>query len=94
MYLGGHSTDTPDNALQHALATLGQTTTELRKDFILLTKCASLSSPAALLEVHPTIPNSKALMVTLVPKFNLPKSAKPEVVSLTVQEACPPASYP
>jgi len=39
-----------------------------------------LSSPAALLEVHPTIPNSKALMVTLVPKFDLPKSAKPEAV--------------
>ena len=82
MYLGGHSTDTQDNAFnpQHALATLGQTTTELGKDFILLIKCASLSSPAAMLEVHPTIPNSKALMVTLVPKFNLPKSAKPEVV--------------
>ena len=82
LYLGGHSTDTPDDAFnpQHALATLGQTTTELGKDFILLIKCANLSSPAALLEVHPMIPNSKALMVTLVPKFNLPKSAKPEVV--------------
>ncbi len=82
LHLGGHSTDTPDDAFnpQHALATLGQTTTELGKDFILLIKCTGLSSPAALLEVHPTIPNSKALMVTLVPKFNLPKSAKPEVV--------------
>jgi len=87
---------TPDNAFnpQHALATLGQTTTELDKDFILI-KCASLSSPAALLEVHPTIPNSKALMVTLVPKFNLPKGAKPEVVFITtVQGACPPMSHP
>jgi hypothetical protein len=82
LHLGGHSTDTQDDAFnpQHALATLGQTTTELGKDFVLLIKCASLSSPAALLEVHPTIPNSKALMVTLVPKFNLPKAAKPEVV--------------
>jgi len=82
LYLGGHTTDTPDDAFnpQHALATLGQTSTELGRDFILLIKCANLSSPAALLEVHPTIPNSKALVVTLVPKFNLPQSAKPEVV--------------
>jgi len=88
--------DTPDNAFnpQHALATLGQTTTELDEDFILLIKCASLSSPAALLEVHPTIPNSKALMVTLVPKFNLPKSAKPEVVFIVDRSGSPPVSHP
>ena len=65
--LHGH----PFNA-QHALATLGRTTTELGKDFILI-KCASLSSPVAMLEVHPTIQNSKALMVTLVPP---PKKCK------------------
>ena len=80
--IGRHSTNDPDGTSnpQHALVTLSQTTTELGKDFILLIKCASLSSPAALLEVHPTIPNSNALMVTLIPKFNLPRSSRPEVV--------------
>jgi len=48
-------TDTPDNAFnpQHALATLGQTTTKLGKDFILLIKCTNLFSSTVLLEVHP-----------------------------------------
>src|ERR1700729_2996346 len=82
VHLGGHSEDTPDHAFNphHALATLGQTSTELGKDFILLIKSVNLSSPSALLETHLTIPNSKALMLTLVPKFNLPESSKPEVV--------------
>ena len=89
MCLGGHSEDTPDHAFnpQQALATLGQTSTTLDKDFILLIKCASISSPSALLEIHPTIPNSKALMVTLIPKFNLPESSKPEVVFIVDRSA-------
>ena len=85
--LGGHHRH-PDDAFnpQHTLATLGQTSTKLGKDFIPLVKCANLSSPAALLEVHPAIPNSKALMVTLIPKFNLSKSAMPEVVTVFIVE--------
>lgn len=82
MHLGGHTQNTADDAFNPrcALAILGQTSAELGKDFILLIKCVSLSLPSALLETHPTIPNSKALMLTLVPKFNLPESSKPEVV--------------
>jgi hypothetical protein len=82
MHLGGHVEDVADDAFnpKHALATLSQKSTELGADFILLVKCADLSSPRALLETHPTIPNSKALMVTLVPKFTLPSDAKPEIV--------------
>ena len=84
MHIGGHSEDTQDHRdtfnPHQALVTLNQTSTELDKDFILLIKCDSLSSPTALLETHPTIPNSKALMLTLIPKFNLPESSKPEVV--------------
>jgi hypothetical protein len=74
--------NTPEDAfnLKHALAMLGQDSTELDKDFVLLVKCANLSSPTALLETHSTIPNSKALMVTLVPKFRLPEGPKPEIV--------------
>lgn len=82
MHLGGHSEDTADDAFnpKYALANLSQVSTELGKDFVLFVKCADLSSPRAILEVHPTIPDSKALMVTLVPKFNLPPGPKPEVV--------------
>ena len=65
---------------RHALATLGQRSTELGKDFILLVKCPDLSFPNAILEAHPSIPHSKALMVTLVPRFRLPDGPRPEIV--------------
>jgi hypothetical protein len=60
--------------------TLGQTSAELASDFVVLIKSPNLNSPNALLETHPNIPNSKALMVTLVPKFVLPEGLKPEIV--------------
>jgi hypothetical protein len=74
IFLGAHSENALANTFNphHALATLGQTSTELGKGFILV-KCANLSSPNALLKTHPTIPNLKALMLTLIPKFNLPE---------------------
>jgi hypothetical protein len=85
VHLGGltQDTTTPFNP-QQALMTHTLRSTSLSMDFILVVKCASLSSPCALLEAHPTIPNLSALMVTLVPKFNLPPSTtlqhQPEVV--------------
>jgi hypothetical protein len=81
-HLGSHIEDAPDDIFdpKRALAKLSQTSTELDKDFVLIVKCSDLSSPRALLEVHPTIPDSKALMVTLVPKFTLPPGPKPEIV--------------
>ena len=82
IHLGGHVENVSDDAFnpKHALATLSQKSTELGADFVLLVKCSELSLPRALLETHPTIKNSKALMVTLVPKFTLPSGAKPEIV--------------
>ena len=82
LHFNGHSTNEPDDASNppHALVTLSQTTTELGQDFILLIKCASLSLPAALLEAQPIIPNSNALIVTFIPKFNFPRGTRPEVV--------------
>ena len=65
---------------RHAIAFLGQTPTELGSDSILLVKCADLGSPRALLEQHTTKTNSRALMLTLVPKFTLPSGPKPEIV--------------
>jgi Vault protein inter-alpha-trypsin domain/von Willebrand factor type A domain len=64
---------------QHASATLTLGTMELDKDFIIVVTSKGHDTPRALLEAHPTIPNHRALMATLVPKFNLP-SIHPEIV--------------
>lgn len=53
----------------------------LERDFVLLIKADGLDAPSALLETHPTIPNQRAIMATLVPKFSLP-SADSEIVFL------------
>ncbi|KIV97462.1 hypothetical protein PV10_01213 [Exophiala mesophila] len=63
----------------HASATLTLGTTELQKDFVLVVLSKESHTPQALLEHHPTIPNQRALMTTLVPKFNLPNTS-PEIV--------------
>ncbi|KAJ5497989.1 hypothetical protein N7453_007040 [Penicillium expansum] len=51
----------------------------LEQDVVVLIKADGLDTPCALLERHPAIPNQRALMATLVPKFNL-RPANPEVV--------------
>jgi hypothetical protein len=93
MRLGGHAEDTNNTTddtcfdPKLALVTLTQTSTELGNDFILIVKCDDLSFPRALLEKHPSIPNSNALMVTLVPRFNLPEGPKPEIVFVVDRSA-------
>ena len=72
------STDS-DAALRQASVTLSLGTTELDKDFVLIIVVKDIGTPKALLETHPTIPNQRALMVTLVPNFSLPP-ARPEIV--------------
>ncbi|RMZ79352.1 hypothetical protein DV737_g3449, partial [Chaetothyriales sp. CBS 132003] len=62
-----------------ASAALTLQTTELDKDFILVVISKDQGVPRALLETHPTIPHQRAVMATLVPKFNLP-SISPEIV--------------
>lgn len=63
----------------HASATLTLGKTELDKDFIIVVQSKEQGTPRALLETHPSILNQRALMATLVPKFNLPNIA-PEIV--------------
>ncbi|CAI6084885.1 unnamed protein product [Clonostachys chloroleuca] len=79
--VGSCSTDssTDEPSLQKASATLSLGSTEMDKDFILQLSATKLGDPSAVLETHPTIPNQRALMATLVPKFNLPAD-KPEIV--------------
>jgi hypothetical protein len=80
--LGNTSAGTAAGAemsLQKASATLSLSTAELDKDFILQVVATGTGNPTAVLETHPTIPNHRAIMATLVPKFNLP-AARPEIV--------------
>ncbi|KAF2503097.1 von Willebrand domain-containing protein [Lophium mytilinum] len=62
-----------------ASATLSLGSAELEKDFVLQVVSKDTGVPTAVLETHPTIPNQRALMATLVPKFSLPPE-RPEVV--------------
>jgi von Willebrand factor type A domain/Vault protein inter-alpha-trypsin domain len=77
----GRTSSMPEDAFdnQHASASLTLGTTELEKDFVLVVTSKGHDNPLALLETHPTIPNHRALLATLVPKFNLP-SIHPEIV--------------
>ncbi|KAL6835867.1 VIT domain-containing protein [Trichoderma sp. SZMC 28015] len=71
--IGTLSTATSDTpSLQKAHATLSQGSAELDRDFIIQVVATGLGDPIAVLETHPTIPNQRALMATLVPRFNLP----------------------
>lgn len=62
-----------------ASATLALGTAQLDTDFVLQVIAKDSGVPKAVLENHPTIPNHRALMATLVPKFALP-AEKPEIV--------------
>lgn len=68
-------------SLRKASATLALGTAELDKDFVLHVVATNIADPVAILETHTRIPNQRALMATLVPKFNLP-SSRPEIVFL------------
>ncbi|KAF8953531.1 hypothetical protein BGZ46_003187 [Entomortierella lignicola] len=62
-----------------ASATLGLEAAGLEKDFIIIVNSKNTGNPTAILETHPTIPNQRAIMATLVPRFSLPPE-KPEIV--------------
>ena len=73
MSMGTTSTD--PNAvpsMSRASATLSLGVAHLDTDFILQVIAQNTGIPKAILETHPTIPNHRALMATLVPKFTLP----------------------
>ncbi|CAH0047704.1 unnamed protein product [Clonostachys solani] len=67
--------------LSRASASFSQSSVGLDIDVVIDVVATNLSEPAAFLETHPTIPNQRALMMTLVPKFNL-APIKPEIVFL------------
>ncbi|CZT12887.1 related to Vault poly[ADP-ribose] polymerase [Rhynchosporium agropyri] len=65
--------------MSKASATLPLGSAELEKDFVLIIHSKDIGNPKAILETHPSIPNHRTLMVSLVPKFSLPPS-RPEIV--------------
>ncbi|KAK5944359.1 hypothetical protein PMZ80_003640 [Knufia obscura] len=69
--------DSFENNLGSSTLALGST--ELDKDFVVVISAKGQDIPRALLETHPSLPNQRALMASLVPKFNIP-SGHPEIV--------------
>ncbi|KAI0474241.1 von Willebrand factor type A domain-containing protein [Xylaria cf. heliscus] len=72
----GRTTDMPTEAFvpHRGSATLSLNSYTLDKDFVVMVNVANANVPKALLETHSTIPNQHALLVTLVPRFQLPSS--------------------
>ncbi|KAI0148465.1 VIT-domain-containing protein [Xylariaceae sp. FL1272] len=71
--IGRTATMSADAFVSHcASATLSLNESVLDKDFIIIANVKDADKPKAFLETHPTYPNQRALMATLVPKFNLP----------------------
>ncbi|KAL9001292.1 MAG: hypothetical protein Q9169_000183 [Polycauliona sp. 2 TL-2023] len=78
--MGNTSTSsTADPAMHQASATLSLGTAQLDQDFVLIVLTKDTGIPKALLETHSTIPNQRAMLLTLVPQFSLPRST-PEIV--------------
>ncbi|KAI4252186.1 MAG: hypothetical protein LQ352_004422 [Teloschistes flavicans] len=78
--MGNTSTTTgQDPSMHQASSTLSLGSSELEKDFVLIVLTKDTGTPKALLEIHDTIKQQQAMLVTLVPRFSLPPS-HPEVV--------------
>ncbi|EKJ74278.1 hypothetical protein FPSE_05575 [Fusarium pseudograminearum CS3096] len=73
------TTKSQEPSLRRASATLQQGATHLEQDFVVQVVATNLGEPSAILETHPDLPNQRAIMTTLVPKFKLP-AEKPEIV--------------
>ncbi|RAH70064.1 VIT and vWA domain-containing protein [Aspergillus aculeatinus CBS 121060] len=83
----GRTSSTPEECTEFAkscaFATLHVASESpiLERDFVLVIKADKTDVPRALVECHPTVPNQRAMMATLVPRFHIPAS-DPEVVFL------------
>lgn len=80
------TTKSQEPSLRRASATLQQGEAHLNQDFVVQVVATKLGEPSAILETHPEIPNQRAIMTTLVPKFKLP-AEKPEIVFICDRSA-------
>ncbi|KAF2439481.1 hypothetical protein P171DRAFT_490182 [Karstenula rhodostoma CBS 690.94] len=78
----GTTSIAPNNEprMSKASASLGIQSTHLDTDFILQIVTKDTGVPKAVLETHPTIPNQRAVMTTLIPKFALRPVENPEII--------------
>ncbi|EKV11237.1 von Willebrand factor, type A [Penicillium digitatum] len=83
----------PSQASAFAVLQQNHKSVVLEQDLVVLIKADGLDTPCALLERHPTIPNQRALMATLVPKFSL-RPASPEVVFVIDRSASMVSTIP
>ena len=77
--LSSKASTSDEPSLERASASLTLASAELDRDFVLQVSATNVGEPAAVLEAHPTIPDQRALMVSVVPKFDLP-AERPEIV--------------
>ncbi|KAL8911577.1 MAG: hypothetical protein Q9171_003291 [Xanthocarpia ochracea] len=92
--MGNTSTSsTASPAMHQASATLSLGSTELDKDFILVVLTKDTGMPKALFETHQTLPNQRAMLLTLVPNFSLPPST-PEIVFVADRSGSMAAKIP
>ncbi|KAF2156335.1 hypothetical protein K461DRAFT_318910 [Myriangium duriaei CBS 260.36] len=68
-----------DFTSNNASATLALGSHHLDQDFIIIVLAKGVDTPRALLETHSNLPDRRAIMATLVPRFNLP-NISPEIV--------------
>ncbi|KAJ4128242.1 hypothetical protein NW768_008530 [Fusarium equiseti] len=80
------TTKSQEPSLRRASATLQQGKAYLKQDFVVQVVATKLGEPSAILETHPEIPNQRAIMTTLVPKFKLP-AERPEIVFICDRSA-------
>ncbi|KAI1331107.1 von Willebrand factor type A domain-containing protein [Xylariaceae sp. FL0255] len=72
----GRTAGMPEHSFSssHASVVLSLNETTLDKEFIVIASVKDFDKPKAFLETHPALPKQRALMATLVPKFNLAPS--------------------
>ncbi|CAI6336918.1 unnamed protein product [Periconia digitata] len=80
------------HSVSKACATLTLGTALLDADFVLQVVANDIGVPQAVLETHPTIPNHRALLATLVPKFSL-KAHRPEIIFLADRSGSMEANF-
>ncbi|KXG49672.1 von Willebrand factor, type A [Penicillium griseofulvum] len=72
----GRTADMPESTFESNYASIKlRENVTIDKDFVITVNADKQDLPFAFLETHPTLPNQKALMVSLVPKFTLPPDA-------------------
>ncbi|KAJ6169345.1 hypothetical protein N7497_002188 [Penicillium chrysogenum] len=69
----GRTADMPESTFESNYASIKlRENVTIDEDFVITVNADKQDLPFTFLETHPTLPNQKALMVSLVPKFSLP----------------------